>query len=245
MCEHCDKSRMWGESLGEGQNDVCDWTTLDVEGKERETATDCDKKATRKVHHRYVLGHLCEMHMLKAMKEEHSGDDELDTSKSDFVPIEEAHHNHRCGTIVRLPPLSLSGEMKDADYLNDIGRCGLPATHAQVMVVERSFCEEHLKIVFAQEVQHDIDKLPGKFVYEKKPFIKSEERGVMCARKGCGKIAYRNIDNLPEGWRVIVIARGSLLQQKNLLNADRDGVLCPEHFKEMNSLLLDLPFKAF
>jgi len=63
----------------------------------------------------------------------------------------------------------------------------------------------------------------------------SELKGCMCAWEGC-KEAFEG-DGLPPGWRVLVIARGLLFDAQNLLNADRDAVLCPEHFRQIDSLL--------
>jgi hypothetical protein len=38
-------------------------------------------------------------------------------------------------------------------------------------------------------------------------------------------------------WKCIVVAPGSLLRTHNLLRADVDGVLCPEHFAKLLGLL--------
>jgi len=43
--------------------------------------------------------------------------------------------------------------------------------------------------------------------------------------------------DIPPGWRVLVIAKGWLFEEYNLMHADRDGVLCPKHFQELDSFL--------
>jgi hypothetical protein len=52
-------------------------------------------------------------------------------------------------------------------------------------------------------------------------------------------------DTYPAGWKCIVVASGSLFKPQNLLKADVDGVLCPEHFAELLNLLkighIDIP----
>jgi hypothetical protein len=63
--------------------------------------------------------------------------------------------------------------------------------------------------------------------------------GVMeavCSWAGCGRTIFAH-NVLPAGWKVIVVARGSLFKTQNLLSADVDGFLCPEHFKELYGLL--------
>ena len=59
---------------------------------------------------------------------------------------------------------------------------------------------------------------------------------IMCAWKGCSRTVFIG-DTLPARWKCIVVAPGSLLRKQNLLSADVDGVLCPEHFTELKSLL--------
>ena len=58
----------------------------------------------------------------------------------------------------------------------------------------------------------------------------------VCARKGCDATVFATTLDLPGGWRHIVIANGSLFERENLLNADRDGILCPPHVDEVQSL---------
>lgn len=43
---------------------------------------------------------------------------------------------------------------------------------------------------------------------------------------------------LPRGWRVILIASGSLLEEKNLFHAQRDGVLCSRHVAAVEKTLV-------
>jgi len=57
-----------------------------------------------------------------------------------------------------------------------------------------------------------------------------------CAWKGCKRTVVAS-DVLPADWKCIVVAPGSLFKAENLMNADVDGVLCPEHFAELQSLL--------
>ena len=40
------------------------------------------------------------------------------------------------------------------------------------------------------------------------------------------------------GWRLIVLAQGSLLKRENLMNADRGGLQCPEHYLALDGLLI-------
>lgn len=63
----------------------------------------------------------------------------------------------------------------------------------------------------------------------------SEIKGALCAWNGCGETFEG--DELPLGWRCLVVASGSLFEFKNLMNADRDGVLCPAHVKQLGILL--------
>lgn len=63
----------------------------------------------------------------------------------------------------------------------------------------------------------------------------NEIKGCLCAWEGCREEF--DGDKLPSGWRVLVIARGPLFDTQNLINADRDAVLCPKHFKQIDSLL--------
>ena len=45
-------------------------------------------------------------------------------------------------------------------------------------------------------------------------------------------------DPLPYGWRHIVMASGSLQYYQNIPSADRDGILCPQHFMELHAVVL-------
>lgn len=63
----------------------------------------------------------------------------------------------------------------------------------------------------------------------------SQISGSVCARRSCRQV-FEGTD-LPSGWRHIVMAQGSLLEAKDLLNAEWDGVLCAEHFKEIQGLV--------
>jgi len=59
---------------------------------------------------------------------------------------------------------------------------------------------------------------------------------IVCAWEGCNNIVFIG-DTLPAGWKHIVVAPGSLLEKQNLLSADVDGILCPDHFAKLRSLL--------
>ena len=65
-----------------------------------------------------------------------------------------------------------------------------------------------------------------------------------CVRKACKELFMGGIDDLPNGWRVVVMARGCLFDAGNLIGAERDGVLCPRHFKEIDGLLVGSGFGA-
>jgi hypothetical protein len=59
---------------------------------------------------------------------------------------------------------------------------------------------------------------------------------IICAWKGCSRTVFVG-DTLPAEWKCIVLAPGPLDRAQNLLNANVDGVLCPEHFRELLGLL--------
>lgn len=81
--------------------------------------------------------------------------------------------------------------------------------------------------------------------YEGKPVkfpLGTKFGAAICAWAGCEEQhpipkGSDSIDSLPEGWRLLVVAKGSLFDRKNLMNADVDGSLCPKHYKELLSLL--------
>ena len=58
-----------------------------------------------------------------------------------------------------------------------------------------------------------------------------------CAWNSC-EATCEYSDPLPYGWRHIVMANGSLLDRQNIMSADRDGLLCPEHFNELHTVVL-------
>ncbi len=242
MCEHCKTNKTWAVVLEKGHEQNCQWTRYYEAAPAREDSEDCLQPATQRVYHQYVLAHLCKDHMWNSMKEDKERESNYD-SKSKYLPIKEA--KCRCLAIHELPtlPKQETGEKYDFD---GIIRCGLPATHAKVVLEESCFCDEHTHRYMTQEDQSNLDSLPGRFAYKEELIPLSETANmVVCARKGCGKTADGNIDSLPEGWRVIVMARGSLFKPVNPMTADWDGVLCPKHFQEINNMLVNLPFKAF
>jgi hypothetical protein len=58
-----------------------------------------------------------------------------------------------------------------------------------------------------------------------------------CAWNQCGATCEYS-DPLPYEWRHIVLASGSPLDRQNILSGDRDGLLCPEHFNELHTVVL-------
>ena len=59
--------------------------------------------------------------------------------------------------------------------------------------------------------------------------------GFRCAWKGCRE-SFSGFD-IPPDWHVLVITKGWLFDERNLMHSDRDGVLCPKHFDEIMNLL--------
>ncbi len=59
---------------------------------------------------------------------------------------------------------------------------------------------------------------------------------MVCAWKGCLHTIFVG-DTLPAGWKSIVVTRSTIVDQKSLMFADIDGILCPEHFAELRSYL--------
>jgi hypothetical protein len=71
----------------------------------------------------------------------------------------------------------------------------------------------------------------------------SDISGVMCAWKGCDKTCDPK-DDLPAGWSALLLTR-SVRHYGNLLDIPpsdclRDSFLCPEHTRQLDSLLVDL-----
>ena len=62
----------------------------------------------------------------------------------------------------------------------------------------------------------------------------------ICAWNGCERTTPGMAPSLTPGWRYIVMAEGILFERRNILNADRDGVLWPDHFIELDRLLKPL-----
>ena len=66
--------------------------------------------------------------------------------------------------------------------------------------------------------------------------------GAMCVWLGCQEkfvFPEGNINNtyLPEDWRCLIVAKGSLFNAETIMNADVDGFLCPKHNKVLLGLL--------
>jgi hypothetical protein len=57
-----------------------------------------------------------------------------------------------------------------------------------------------------------------------------------CSWKGCQRTIV-GTDRLPVGWKYLVVSQGSLFVEDNLLEADLDGVICPEHSIYLRELL--------
>ena len=57
-----------------------------------------------------------------------------------------------------------------------------------------------------------------------------------CVWKGCIR-KIPGTDILPFGWKYIAVTKGSLFIEDNLLGAEVDGVLCPEHSAQLRKLL--------
>ena len=70
---------------------------------------------------------------------------------------------------------------------------------------------------------------------EKRKIRLDEKTGYGCAWIGCESEYSGN--TLPPGWRLLVVAKGSLFDKRNLLNADIDSSLCPQHVNELGKLL--------
>lgn len=69
-----------------------------------------------------------------------------------------------------------------------------------------------------------------------------EIRGTACAWLGCHEEypipkGSSSVDSMPEGWRSLVVAKGSLFDPRNILHADVDGSLCPKHYRQLLSIL--------
>ena len=64
-----------------------------------------------------------------------------------------------------------------------------------------------------------------------------------CAWTGCKRSVFATTLTLPAGWKHIVVASGSLFEQENLMAADVDGVLCPDHYKELLGFLAIGPLR--
>ena len=68
-----------------------------------------------------------------------------------------------------------------------------------------------------------------------------EATGCNCLWVGCGEeYDFKegvDADHPPADWRLIVVAKGSLFERKNILTADVDGALCPKHYRELLCLL--------
>ena len=242
MCEYCQSKKTWSTVLEKGLKQRCQWDEYFKLSQYRETdpasriPAVCSQAPTQRVRYRHVMAHLCEkdkLHVIAgAAERKECGDD----SKREYLPIQAK--GFRCEMILKLPAFPKPGE--NYDY-NGIIRCGLPATQVEVYWEEMRFCDEHASKFRALEEANNRHVLRGRYLFQKETIeLDQVAHKVFCARKGCGTTADGDIDSLPFGWRVIVIARGSLLKKTNLMNADWDGVLCPQHAQEINNMLIEL-----
>ena len=58
----------------------------------------------------------------------------------------------------------------------------------------------------------------------------------VCAWGNCENTCFAT-EPLPAEWKHLVVASGSLFDHRSLLTADRDGILCPVHFEDLEDLL--------
>jgi hypothetical protein len=196
-------------------------------------APDCLQPATHKIGNRRPTAHLCEAHKFYSMRESQLIKEfapERNDSR-EYVPIEPSVY--RCDAILEIRSLDEPG----AQIFDDgILRCGKPATQLEICSDEMFLCDEHARKYRAYHGQNIDDLQQDRFLcsYE---IMQSNQ--VMCTRKGCGKTGEGNLAHLPEGWRVILVAPGSVFRWAYKAQAEWGSALCPEHAKEVNSLLIN------
>jgi len=67
--------------------------------------------------------------------------------------------------------------------------------------------------------------------------------GKVCAWRGCGQWCLDNpsdLAELPLGWRYLIVSPVSVLKPDWFNYSDRDAVICPAHFQELDALLMSL-----
>lgn len=66
----------------------------------------------------------------------------------------------------------------------------------------------------------------------------------ICAWRGCGQVFEGNFSgppHLPPGWRYLIVTPVGVFDPRWINHSDRDTVLCPKHFQELDNLLIPLP----
>jgi hypothetical protein len=242
MCEHCKSQKIESVGVEKGQK-CCQWNEYSRRQQPYQpditkvVAEDCCQPATQKVRNRRPLAHLCEVHKYCSAKEYQliqEREPELNEIR-EYLPIQ----GFRCEAVVQVKSLAKDGEQPGDD---GILRCGKPATHLETYWQEMYFCDEHARAYWAADEEGNSDDLQhGRFLFNNK----IAPNNVICARKGCGKTGEGNLPHLPEGWRVILVAPGTIFKGSIRVQANWGGALCPEHAKELNNLLINLPGNAF
>jgi hypothetical protein len=120
--------------------------------------------------------------------------------------------------------MQISGLFQDGEQTGDDGilRCGKPAAHLESYWDEMYFCDKHARACKApEEAEHVVDSQHSRFLYNKK--IMRNNR-VMCTTKSCGKTAEGYLPYLPDGWRVVLVAPGSVFKRANRVQAKTSGL---------------------
>jgi hypothetical protein len=238
MCEYCKKSKKWAVPLEKGDISNCYWDRVGENDPAGENSEECLKPATQLVYHQFVAAHLCQDHMLKSVGGLRKMLVDLIGPKYIRIFEEEC----QCLGWLNGPPLP-TDETKIDDFFNSVILCGLPATYAQIGTTQTHLCDEHANKYLTQE-EWESPYIGGQFAWKKTSFP-INEIGVYlrCLRKGCGKVILGDESNLPEVWQTILMSRKSLQKPISLMCADVDGYLCPEHYQEINNMLLISPIR--
>jgi hypothetical protein len=245
MCEYCRSQKIVSVGLEKGQKHRCQWDEYYERQQPYQPDTtkvivaNCVEPATQRVRNRHIIAHLCAADKFRSEKEYkrmREREPDLDESR-EYLPIQSS--GFRCEAIVQIRGLYQSREPGD----NGILSCGKPATQLETHWEEMYFCDEHARAYkAAEEAENIVDLQHGRFLYNNNIMPNNQ---VICARKGCGKTAEGNLAHLPVGWRVILVAPGSIFKLANQVQANWGGALCPEHATEVNNLLIDLPANSF
>ncbi|MFZ2035692.1 MAG: hypothetical protein WAU62_02080 [Dehalococcoidales bacterium] len=195
-------------------------------------ASDCWQPATQRIQNRQLTGHLCDEHKVESINESRLIK-ELAPERNDsreYVPIEPSVF--RCDAILEIRNLDGAPIFDDG-----IVRCSKPATQLEICTEEIWFCIEHARKYNAIQQGKNIDDLQQEQFICNNTILPNNQ--IMCTRKGCGKTGEGNLAHLPEGWRMILVAPGSVFKWAYKAQADWGSALCPEHAKEVNDLLID------